>query len=129
MLYPLHPGAACFSVLSRNGNGSLKADVDVKQHQYNHSDIQLIASNTIMSLPSNATLKVLPFKVNIADSCVEELKTLLKLSKLPPPTYEGTQTNMGVTRQWVADTKEKWENEFDWSVAGSYCTRVIKSWY
>lgn len=77
-----------------------------------------------MSLPSNATLKVLPFKVNIADSCVEELKTLLKLSKLPPPTYEGTQTNMGVTRQWVADTKEQWANEFDWSVAGSHCTDI-----
>jgi microsomal epoxide hydrolase len=73
-----------------------------------------------MSLPINATLRVSPFKVAIAETCLEELRAILKLTKLPPPTYEGIHSNMGVTRQWIADTKERWENEFDWSVAACH---------
>jgi microsomal epoxide hydrolase len=67
-----------------------------------------------MSIPANATLKLTPFKVSLPDSSLEELKTLLKLTKLAPPTYEGTQLNLGVTRKWIEQTKARWEDVFDW---------------
>jgi len=67
-----------------------------------------------IKIPTNVSLDIKPFKVSFSDASLDELKTLLKLSKLPPPTYEGKQTNLGVTRQWMEEAKTRWENGFDW---------------
>lgn len=66
-----------------------------------------------MAAPTKATLKLSPFTINIPEETLQEFKTLLKLSKLPPPTYEGTKEEFGVTREWMAHAKEEWE-KFDW---------------
>jgi microsomal epoxide hydrolase len=68
------------------------------------------------NLPPSATIRPTPFKVSIPQSTLDELKSLIKLSKLAPPTYEGSQEDRkyGVTNKWVREAKEKWENDFDW---------------
>ena len=70
------------------------------------------------NLPRSATIQLTPFKVSIPQSALDELKSLVRLSKLAPPTYEGSQEDRkyGVTNKWVRETKEKWEKDFDWYV-------------
>ncbi|KAK4692271.1 hypothetical protein P7C71_g4898, partial [Lecanoromycetidae sp. Uapishka_2] len=46
---------------------------------------------TFDDLPSGLSNKVIPFKIAIKDDALEELYTLLSLSKLAPVTYEGLQ--------------------------------------
>ena len=68
------------------------------------------------TLPSACTIHPKPFKVSIGNEKVQELKTLLKLSKLAPPTYEGAQEDrsFGVTTTWMREAKQYWETKFDW---------------
>ena len=70
------------------------------------------------NLPASATIRPTPFKVSIPQSTLDELKSLVKLSKLAPPTYEGSQEDRkyGVTNKWVREAKEKWGEDFDWYV-------------
>jgi microsomal epoxide hydrolase len=67
-----------------------------------------------MAAPANATLKLEPFTIDIPDKTVDEFKTLLKLSKLPPATYAGTRRELGITSEWMSKAKEEWENNFSW---------------
>lgn len=69
---------------------------------------------TIMSLPPNVTIPVTPFKIAIPDAAVEELKTLIKLSKFPPETYEGKHRKYGITRAWMEEARARWLNGYDW---------------
>lgn len=69
-----------------------------------------------MPLPANATLTPTPFKIAFPQSDLDDLKTLLRLSKLPPATYEGTLRGFGVTNKWMKETKAYWESSFDWCV-------------
>jgi microsomal epoxide hydrolase len=75
-------------------------------------------SAAFTNLPRSATIKPTPFKVSIAQSVLDELNTLIKLSKVAPLTYEGSQEDRkyGVTNKWVREAKEKWKNDFDWYV-------------
>jgi len=64
----------------------------------------------------SATIHPEPFKVAIPDSALDELKLLLKHSKLAPQTYESSQEDRkyGITSQWIKEAKETWEHGFDW---------------
>ncbi|CAF3994402.1 unnamed protein product [Adineta steineri] len=68
------------------------------------------------NLPRSATVQPTPFKVSIPQSNLDELKTLIQLSKVAPLTYEGSQEDRkyGVTNKWIREAKEKWEKDFDW---------------
>ncbi|KAL4810130.1 Alpha/Beta hydrolase protein [Aspergillus unguis] len=67
-------------------------------------------------LPAAASIKPSPFRVAIPDEQVSDFKTLLKLSKLGPQTYENSQKDgkFGVTYEWMSSMKEEWLNNFDW---------------
>ncbi|KDQ17793.1 hypothetical protein BOTBODRAFT_64194 [Botryobasidium botryosum FD-172 SS1] len=74
------------------------------------------------TLPLSAsTISANPFRVNIAESTLDEFKTLLGLSKLAPQTYENTQGDRryGVTGEWMREAKEKWL-DFDWKKREEY---------
>ena len=68
------------------------------------------------SLPPKATLRPTPFKVSIPDATLEEMKLLIKASKVAPETYESSFSDRryGVTREWMINAKDQWENHFDW---------------
>jgi microsomal epoxide hydrolase len=67
------------------------------------------------SVPSGARKSLAPFKVSIADEQIEELKTLVSLSKIGPQTYEGLQQDRkyGITTEWLSSAKEQWKG-YDW---------------
>ncbi|KAF9776543.1 hypothetical protein IL306_005252 [Fusarium sp. DS 682] len=69
-------------------------------------------------IPSGALVEPLLFKVSIADDKIDELKQLVKLGKIAPPTYESTQNehNYGISHKWLTDAKAAWVN-FDWRAA------------
>ncbi|CVK85337.1 hypothetical protein FPRO06_07534 [Fusarium proliferatum] len=75
-------------------------------------------SDGFAKLPSGAQLQPTPYQVSIADDKVEELKQLVKLGRVGPPTYESTQNehNYGVSHQWLTDAKAAWI-DFDWHAA------------
>lgn len=67
-----------------------------------------------MSLPASATLSPTPFKIAVPQKDLDELDALLRLSKLPPATYEGSLKQFGVTNAWMKEMKAYWESSFDW---------------
>ncbi|KAF5720915.1 microsomal epoxide hydrolase [Fusarium globosum] len=69
-------------------------------------------------LPVGAQLQPTPYQVSIADDNVDELKQLVKLGRVGPPTYESTQNehNYGVGHQWLTDAKAAWI-DFNWRAA------------
>lgn len=64
------------------------------------------------SPPSSAK----PFTLNIPDQDIDDWRQLLKLSKLAPEAWEGSQQDRryGVTREWLSETKDYWLNTYDW---------------
>ncbi|KAL4988285.1 Alpha/Beta hydrolase protein [Aspergillus falconensis] len=67
-------------------------------------------------LPSTATIIPSPFRIAIPNEQLSDFKTLLKLSKIAPQTYENLQEDRryGVTHEWMSTMKEEWLNSFDW---------------
>ncbi|KAF4335453.1 microsomal epoxide hydrolase [Fusarium beomiforme] len=67
------------------------------------------------SIPSGALVQPTPYQVSIADERIDELKQLVKLGKIAPPTYESVQNenNYGIGHQWLTDAKAAWL-DFDW---------------
>jgi microsomal epoxide hydrolase len=72
-------------------------------------------SRPFSSLPSPLKAPT-PFKLSIPDSQLDEFKTLLKVSKIPAPTYESLQSDgrFGVSHEWMTAAKARWESGFDW---------------
>lgn len=68
--------------------------------------------------PSTATIVPAPFQVAVPDEQIAELKTLVKLAKIAPPTLEKQQQDRryGVTSDWLTTMREKWLNDYDWRV-------------
>ncbi|EGU82709.1 hypothetical protein FOXB_06764 [Fusarium oxysporum f. sp. conglutinans Fo5176] len=75
-------------------------------------------SRGFAKIPSGAQVQPTPFRVSITDDKVDELKQLVKLGRVGPPTYESTQKehNYGVSHQWLTDAKAAWI-DFDWRAA------------
>jgi len=68
------------------------------------------------SFPS-ATINVRPFEVRVSNEAIDEFKQLLRLSKLGPATVENTTKAtpaFGVSRDWVAQTREHWLKTYNW---------------
>lgn len=71
-------------------------------------------------LPSQAKSEALrPFTINIADTELERMRTLIKLSPVADPCYENSlpdgSRDLGIRREWLVEAKRVWE-EFDWYV-------------
>ena len=72
-------------------------------------------TSSFSQLPRGAH-NIKPYHVDIADSEIEDLKTLLSASKVADSTYESLQEDgkYGVTSEWIKEAKEYWLNQFDW---------------
>jgi microsomal epoxide hydrolase len=73
-------------------------------------------ANEYGNLPNAASSDIKPFTAKADEEQLSELKTLIKLGKLPSPTYESLHEDRryGVTSKWMAETKEYWLNSFNW---------------
>lgn len=81
-----------------------------------HTRIEMTAQGDYAQLPFKASIPVEPFKIQIPDKDLDELKTLLKLSRVSKPTFENQKGNekLGVSREWLQETKQYWETQYDW---------------
>lgn len=68
------------------------------------------------TLPSSAKVSPTPFTVSISKTQLEELRTLIELSKLAPHTYENSQIDAkyGVTTDWLVAMKDQWLRSYKW---------------
>ncbi|WVW79125.1 hypothetical protein I302_101090 [Kwoniella bestiolae CBS 10118] len=67
--------------------------------------------------PFSPTISLEPFTLSIPDNDLDELKTLIRLSRLPKKTYENThaeEKGFGVGREWLEGTKKYWLEGYDW---------------
>jgi microsomal epoxide hydrolase len=71
---------------------------------------------TFATPPSTTLINPTPFKIGVHPTAIDELKTLLKVSKLAKPTYENTtkDKNYGVSREWLEEAVRVWREDFDW---------------
>ncbi|KAK5172060.1 uncharacterized protein LTR77_003697 [Saxophila tyrrhenica] len=67
------------------------------------------------TLPAGVKAASEVFNVSIPEEKVTEMKQLVRLSKLPPRTYESVQSDRryGVTSDWLQEARDAWL-EFDW---------------
>ncbi|KAF4957867.1 hypothetical protein FSARC_11163 [Fusarium sarcochroum] len=67
------------------------------------------------TIPTTATCVPEPFRLSYSEKQLEELRTLIKLSKVGPATYESTREDRqyGITTKWLSEAKEQWA-QFDW---------------
>jgi hypothetical protein len=77
--------------------------------------LQSIMVSNFGQRPASCPSTLTPFRISIPEAQVEELTTLLKLSKLGPRTYENQLTDgrYGLSRDWLANAKAEWE-KWDW---------------
>lgn len=73
-------------------------------------------SSAFSRVPSTAKTIPTPFRVSIPEDQLTEFKTLIRLGKLGPRTYENSQPDnrYGVTYDWLQDMQKQWVNDFDW---------------
>lgn len=69
--------------------------------------------------PFTPTIPITPFRVNVPLAKIAEMNTLVRLSKLPPPTYEGTNRSLGINSEWMREAKDEWANRWSWWVTTS----------
>ena len=73
-------------------------------------------SESYSNLPHKPTIQVDPFTVSIPQSDLDDLKVILKHTRIPKETFENSQTHpedYGVTREWFIKAREAWL-ELDW---------------
>ena len=78
----------------------------------------MATNDDFSTIPESALRKPEPFTIHIPDQDIQVFRTLLKLSKIPAPTYESLQEDgkFGISRKWIAEAKEYWEKRYDWQV-------------
>jgi len=87
---------------------------------------QALDKKDYSTLPTKATKAPKPFTINIPEQQIQELKTLLKYSRIPEVTYESLDEGVdgvgrfGVSRSWIVRARDRWlgedgeEKAFDW---------------
>ena len=82
-----------------------------------------IMARSFSALPQNAK-HIEPFKLSIADKDISDLQQLLRLSRIPSPSFENTQDDRryGVTVNWLAQAKDYWLKQFNWYVQWPFCS-------
>ena len=67
-------------------------------------------------LPHQTTLDVKEFRAHVDEEKLRHFKALLELSPIASPVFENTSAGRryGMTREWLADAKNFWLNEFNW---------------
>lgn len=68
--------------------------------------------------PNKPTISIRPHSLDIPSADIDELRTLLKSSRLTRRTYENTTQDvyLGVKRDWVEEARRYWLDDYDWYV-------------
>jgi microsomal epoxide hydrolase len=68
------------------------------------------------NLPQDATDDFRPFVVDTPQTDIDALKTLLRLSRVGPKTYENSLPDgrLGLQLEWLQQAVKQWSGNFDW---------------
>lgn len=68
------------------------------------------------TLPPNATGSFHPFTINTPQAELDNLNTLLRLSRLGSPSYENSlpDRRLGLSFDWLQNAVKYWSEQFDW---------------
>ncbi|KAF2835079.1 alpha/beta-hydrolase [Patellaria atrata CBS 101060] len=71
------------------------------------------------TLPDTAKSTPTKFELHVSDQELSDFKQLIRLSPITQETYENRQQEVdfksyGITRAWMLEAKEYWQNKFDW---------------
>ncbi|KAF8315483.1 putative epoxide hydrolase [Cantharellus anzutake] len=57
-----------------------------------------------------------PFTIETPEQVLDDMKTLIRLGRLAPITYEGTypEAGLGISDEWTKNARETWLSNFDW---------------
>ncbi|KAJ5614431.1 hypothetical protein N7528_008085 [Penicillium herquei] len=71
------------------------------------------------TLPPTAKIIPTPFTVSIPKQQLDDLETLIRLSKLAPHTYENSQldSKYGVTTDWLVTMRDLWLRSYKWKAS------------
>lgn len=80
-----------------------------------------MAMATYDTLPQGIKAEPKRHKIAVAEERLQELKQLLRFSRVGPPTYENLHADpvhcklgqYGISRDWLINAKKEWET-FDW---------------
>lgn len=78
-------------------------------------------SSTYSNLPKKPSIKIEPYTVSVPDQDIQDLKTLLKHTRIPNETFENKKVHKedyGITRDWFIEARDAWL-QFDWYVMTS----------
>ena len=67
-------------------------------------------------LPRTPKIPIEPFTLNHPQSELDDLKTLVKLTRIPKKTFENVSppsSKFGISHDWISEAKDAWA-EFDW---------------
>jgi hypothetical protein len=73
-------------------------------------------SDPYSRLPSKPSIQVNPFTTSIPQEDLDDLKVILKHTRIPKETFENSKPHpedYGVTREWFIKSREAWL-DFDW---------------
>lgn len=68
--------------------------------------------------PTSVKIDIKRFTAHVDEQKLQDFKTLVKLSPIAPANYENSDKSVdrryGVSRDWIANAKDQWLNNFDW---------------
>jgi microsomal epoxide hydrolase len=76
-------------------------------------------TDSYSNLPSSPSIEVKPIEVSIPQKDIDDLRTILKCTRIPGKTFENSRTHpedYGVSREWFIEARGKWL-DFDWYVS------------
>ena len=67
-------------------------------------------------LPPNTKANFTPFKSDIPDQKLKQLRKLLEIAPIAPPTFENLREDgqYGVTRDWLMTAQKYWSTGYQW---------------
>jgi microsomal epoxide hydrolase len=69
------------------------------------------------TVPSNAAQKPEPFELHVEQQKLLDFQTLVRLSPIGKDAYENQEERdgkFGVSRKWMQEARNVWQNHFDW---------------
>lgn len=97
---------------------NLVEDLILSEQEHSLKVRTVMATKRFGKLPEGASKSIQPFTIDFPQSDLDDLKTLLKLSRVAGPVHEnslpGEDRHLGVRREWLIKAKKHWETSFDW---------------
>jgi Epoxide hydrolase N terminus len=89
-----------------------------------------VTSTAMTVMPPSSTSVIAPFKINVPQSALDDLKRRLDMTRWPNPETV-SDWSQGVPLAWVRALVDYWRTQYDWrrcetmlNGLGQYCTEI-----